>query len=83
MLQVTEDDIQHGCHSIKCTFNGLSDDFTLVGHSELKAFVADANEAVNFKLLRNYQEKGDEDKPNSTKEEPFNPEMTHQVYGDT
>ena len=59
------------------------DDFTLVGHSELKAFVADANEAVNFKLLRKYREKGEEDKPACTKEEPFNPEMSHQVYGDT
>ena len=59
------------------------DDFTLVGHSELKAFVADANEAVNFKLLRKYCEKGEEGKPACTKEEPFNPEMSHQVYGDT
>jgi len=60
-----------------------ADDFTLVGHSELKAFVADANEAVNFKLLRKYCEKGEEGKPACTKEEPFNPEMSHQVYGDT
>merc|ERR1711992_163070 len=56
-----------------------ADDFTLVGHSELKAFVADANEAVNFKPLRKYCEKGEEDKPACTKEEPFNPEMSHQV----
>jgi len=60
-----------------------ADAFTLVGQSELKAFVADANEAVNFKLLRKYREKGEEDKSSCTKEEPFNPEMTHQVYGET
>jgi len=82
-MKATSSSTAPSSSSATSKLGSATDSFTLIGQSNLAAFVADANEAVNFKLLRKYREKGEEVTSLSTKEEPFPPEMTHQVYGDT
>ena len=44
-------------------------------NAHLKAFVADCNEVLDLKLVREIQDVDDE-------KTSFNPEMSHQVFGD-
>ena len=61
----------------------FSDELSIAGKTTLEEFVADANKALRFQLVRDEkaisQEIGTPDENNRT----FPPEMTHQIYGES
>lgn len=57
---------------------GSGEGFSLMGKTGLEEFVADANEAIRFKLVRN----SDQVTGGNNDEDVFHPEMSHQIYGE-
>ena len=67
----------------------FSDELSIAGRSNLAEFVTDANEVVHFQLVRSeddLEKAMAEAKPEAengvTSKVKFNPEMTHQVFGE-
>lgn len=52
----------------------------MIGKGALDAFVAEANEVIEFQMIRNAAEIDEASKSSCP---PFNPEFTHQLFGES